>query len=345
VHPANRSTSHALIGGADLCEVVFRLHQGGLVERGKPDGDVVDDLTAYSRHLHAPVIYSARETNGRAVFAVMRPPRDGSRQSVSPAAVEASGRRRNEDVHRAVLTATVALLDEPTVGLSRLTIEGIAQRAGVSKATIYRWWDGKTDLIVEAYLAKAARDAPVPETGSVRQDLVELLGRLAFALPVALTRLRAAPSIPTCPQVGAQRSANRAYLRRAGDRRPISPACSITQRRGVGMVADGDAGDAASDLVERSTGSVSVRGVGATSRARAVVQPATSPPRTPSATSSAIAPGRTSPRASSPNRVMLTSIPAPRQSLISTSTGTPGGPSRFIAASIGSVGDAYDASG
>jgi AcrR family transcriptional regulator len=81
-----------------------------------------------------------------------------------------------------VLTATVALLDEPTVGLSRLTIEGIAQRAGVSKATIYRWWGSKTDLVVEAYLAKAARDAPVPETGSVRQDLVELLGRLAFAL-------------------------------------------------------------------------------------------------------------------------------------------------------------------
>jgi AcrR family transcriptional regulator len=113
---------------------------------------------------------------------MMRAPRDGSRLSVPPAAVEASGRRRNEDAHRAVLTATVALLDEPTVGLSRLTIEAIAQRAGVSKATIYRWWDGKTDLIVEAYLAKAARDAPVPETGSVRQDLVELLGRLAFAL-------------------------------------------------------------------------------------------------------------------------------------------------------------------
>jgi AcrR family transcriptional regulator len=116
------------------------------------------------------------------VFATMRAPRDGSRLSVPPAAVEAGGRRRNEDAHRAVLTATVALLDEPTVGLSRLTIEGIALRAGVSKATIYRWWDGKTDLIVEAYLAKAARDVPIPETGSVRQDLVELLGRLAFAL-------------------------------------------------------------------------------------------------------------------------------------------------------------------
>jgi AcrR family transcriptional regulator len=111
-----------------------------------------------------------------------RSPRDGSRRSVPPAPVEAGGRRRNEDAHRAVLTATVALLDEPTVGLSRLTIEGIALRAGVSKATIYRWWGGKTDLIVEAYLAKAARDVPVPETGSVRQDLVELLGRLAFAL-------------------------------------------------------------------------------------------------------------------------------------------------------------------
>lgn len=108
--------------------------------------------------------------------------RDGNRLTVPPAAAEAGGRRRNEEVHRAVLTATVALLDEPTVGLGRLTIEGIALRAGVSKATIYRWWEGKPDLIVEAYLAKAARDVPMPETGSVRQDLVELLGRLAFAL-------------------------------------------------------------------------------------------------------------------------------------------------------------------
>jgi AcrR family transcriptional regulator len=116
------------------------------------------------------------------VVAMTRASRDGSRLSVPPATGKVGGRRRNEDVHRAVLTATVALLDEPTVGLSRLTIEGVALRAGVSKATIYRWWGGKTDLIVEAYLAKAARDVPVPDTGAVRQDLIELLGRLAFAL-------------------------------------------------------------------------------------------------------------------------------------------------------------------
>ncbi|MDX6584374.1 MAG: hypothetical protein QOI10_3558, partial [Solirubrobacterales bacterium] len=82
--------------------------------------------------------------DGRVVVPMTRASRDGSRLSVPPATGKVGGRRRNEDAHRAVLTATVALLDEPTVGLSRLTIEGVALRAGVSKATIYRWWGGKT---------------------------------------------------------------------------------------------------------------------------------------------------------------------------------------------------------
>jgi AcrR family transcriptional regulator len=103
-------------------------------------------------------------------------------ESVPPVTAHRVGRRRDETAHRAILTAVVRLLDDDTVGLRGLTIEQVARQAGVSKATIYRWWRGKNELVIEAYAAKAARDAPVPNTGSVRQDLKELLGRLGYAL-------------------------------------------------------------------------------------------------------------------------------------------------------------------
>ena len=61
----------------------------------------------------------------------------------------AAGRPRSEEAHRAILNATLELLVE--VGYSALTVEGVAQRAGVGKATIYRRWNSKLLLVIEAY--------------------------------------------------------------------------------------------------------------------------------------------------------------------------------------------------
>ncbi len=60
------------------------------------------------------------------------------------------------------------------VGFDELTIEGVAARAGVGKATIYRRWSSKTELVVDAV---GSLKAPLvhPDTGSVRGDLVEVL--------------------------------------------------------------------------------------------------------------------------------------------------------------------------
>ncbi len=58
------------------------------------------------------------------------------------------GRRRSARSHEAVLSATMAVLDE--VGYSALTMEAVATRAAVSRATIYRWWPSKASLVVEA---------------------------------------------------------------------------------------------------------------------------------------------------------------------------------------------------
>ena len=60
-----------------------------------------------------------------------------------------AGRPRSEEAHQAILNATLDLLVE--VGFSALTVEGVASRAGVGKATIYRRWPSKLPLVVEAF--------------------------------------------------------------------------------------------------------------------------------------------------------------------------------------------------
>jgi AcrR family transcriptional regulator len=58
------------------------------------------------------------------------------------------------------------------VGVRRMTLEGIAAAAGVSKATIYRWWSSKGTLALDAFQsAFVALEIPPPDTGSLRTDL------------------------------------------------------------------------------------------------------------------------------------------------------------------------------
>lgn len=80
--------------------------------------------------------------------------------------------RRSERSHRAILDATVALLCEH--GFAGLTVDGVAARAGVGKATIYRHWGSKNALAMEAI--HAVLPPPVaPDTGSLREDLRQLM--------------------------------------------------------------------------------------------------------------------------------------------------------------------------
>lgn len=56
-------------------------------------------------------------------------------------------------------------------GYAKLTIEGIAARAGVGKQTIYRWWPTKADVLLEAGATKADLRVPVDDHGSYAADL------------------------------------------------------------------------------------------------------------------------------------------------------------------------------
>ena len=79
------------------------------------------------------------------------------------------GRPRSEASRQATLVAALELAAE--IGYGRLTIEGIAARAGVGKQTIYRWWPSKADILLEAGAAKADLHVPVTDHGSYRADL------------------------------------------------------------------------------------------------------------------------------------------------------------------------------
>ena len=83
----------------------------------------------------------------------------------------AAGRPRSEEAHQAILDATLELLVE--VGFSALTVEGVASRAGVGKATIYRRWNSKLPLVVEAFGRLPGFEDV--DSGSVAEDLKRML--------------------------------------------------------------------------------------------------------------------------------------------------------------------------
>jgi AcrR family transcriptional regulator len=78
------------------------------------------------------------------------------------------GRQRSVTSEAAILTATMQLLGQ--MPLREITIEAIAAKARVGKATIYKWWPNKAHLALDAYLKHMKSSVPVPNTGSARQD-------------------------------------------------------------------------------------------------------------------------------------------------------------------------------
>ena len=83
------------------------------------------------------------------------------------------GRPRSESAHQAILDAALDGLVED--GYAGTTIEGISARAKVGKATIYRRWPTKAELIVDALRSHVCPDLPVTDSGDVRTDLQRVL--------------------------------------------------------------------------------------------------------------------------------------------------------------------------
>ena len=91
-----------------------------------------------------------------------------------------AGRPRDPGRERAILEATLAVLAD--VGYGSLTIDAVATRAATSKPTIYRRWSGKSELVLAAMEAATTSEPPVPDTGSLREDLRARCRTMADAL-------------------------------------------------------------------------------------------------------------------------------------------------------------------
>ncbi|MGO4258870.1 TetR/AcrR family transcriptional regulator [Marmoricola sp. RAF53] len=74
------------------------------------------------------------------------------------------------------MTATIELLAEG--GVEAATIDAIAARAGVGKPSIYRRWASRDQLISDVLVRVTDRAIPVPDTGSLREDLLSMVGAL-----------------------------------------------------------------------------------------------------------------------------------------------------------------------
>jgi AcrR family transcriptional regulator len=92
-----------------------------------------------------------------------------------------SGRPRDEAREQAILDAATDLLAEQ--GYEALSIEGVATRAGSSKATIYRRWPGKAQLVAEALRRRHIPAAvELPDTGTLRGDLLAVVQNISDSM-------------------------------------------------------------------------------------------------------------------------------------------------------------------
>jgi AcrR family transcriptional regulator len=78
------------------------------------------------------------------------------------------GRPRSTASRGAILEAAFALL--VTRGYAGLTMEGVAEAAGAGKTTVYRWWQTRADLAVDAFLHATTEELRLPDTGQVAED-------------------------------------------------------------------------------------------------------------------------------------------------------------------------------
>jgi AcrR family transcriptional regulator len=146
------------------------------------------------------------------------------------------GRKRDRTRDAPILDATLAVLAE--AGYEGMTIDMVAARAGAARATVYRRWATKADLVLAAAARLSETDAGLdhlPDTGSFREDVIALfvpdtpgdqqirLQALTGLLVLARTDKRLADAAARAG-IGPWIEANRVLMQRAVDRGEFPPA-------------------------------------------------------------------------------------------------------------------------
>lgn len=106
-----------------------------------------------------------------------------------------AGRPRSLQVTETILSTTLRLLEQE--GYKKLSLESIARSSGAGKQTLYRWWPSKAAIVLEAIRTHCQLEIPVPDHGSVRQDLLEYIGNTCKLLNGPIGKMIAALIVET----------------------------------------------------------------------------------------------------------------------------------------------------
>lgn len=149
------------------------------------------------------------------------------------------GRKRDLSRDPEILEAALDVLAE--TGFERMTIDEVAARARAGKATLYRRWPSKAELVIDAIacLKKGAYDlAALPDTGTLRGDLVAMLKEPSIAdaqrkmqvMVGIVSMLSTSPELADVAEealVAPRRAANRVLIERAIARGEVTDAIDV----------------------------------------------------------------------------------------------------------------------
>ncbi|MCS5719192.1 TetR/AcrR family transcriptional regulator [Herbiconiux sp. CPCC 205763] len=149
------------------------------------------------------------------------------------------GRKRDHTRDPEILEAALDVLAEE--GYDGMTIDMVAARAKAGKATLYRRWASKGELVVDAVACMKKNDLQpdrLPDTGTLRGDLVGMIKQRSIAdaerklqimggLMSVLSRSPEMSEVIHAAIIEPRVEANRVLLRRALDRGEIAPDCDI----------------------------------------------------------------------------------------------------------------------
>jgi AcrR family transcriptional regulator len=157
-------------------------------------------------------------------------------QIIDPTRSSRGGRPRDPSRDGVIRAAILRLLAD--VGYGALTMDAVAAEAGVGKATIYRRWRTKQDLVVDTIAELNRVDAMPPDTGSLEDDLRVMLRSLVGVIrgPVGAATLSLLSTVPHQPAlaeafragpVGVWRDAFGEVWARAGARGELHPGVDV----------------------------------------------------------------------------------------------------------------------
>ena len=149
------------------------------------------------------------------------------------------GRKRDHTRDPEILDAALDVLAE--TGYDKMTVDMVAARAKAGKATLYRRWPSKSDLVLDAVACMKGRDLDLetlPDTGTLRGDLIAMVRppsirdseRKLKVMAGIVSMIARNPEMAAAAHealVEPRASVNRIFFRRAIDRGEISPDCDV----------------------------------------------------------------------------------------------------------------------